>query len=72
MSIDNGLVAAYTLDGKGEGRALGWEEIRSWDATAGFIWIHLDFTEPFVQQWIKEESGVEAVVAEALLANETR
>jgi zinc transporter len=72
MSLDNGLIAAYALDGKGEGRALNWEDIRRWDATEGFIWIHLDFTEPLAQQWIKEESGVEAVVAEALLANETR
>ena len=31
MSDDTGLIAAYILDGKGEGKKIGWEEIKNWN-----------------------------------------
>ncbi len=72
MDSDKGLVAAYALDGVGGGTELGWEEMRAWKDEGGFLWSHLDLTHPAAQHWIKEESGVDEVVAEALLADETR
>jgi hypothetical protein len=31
MSDYTGLIAAYILDGKGEGKKIGWEEIKNWN-----------------------------------------
>ena len=72
MNASDGLVAAYTLNGAGGGKSLNWDEVRSWKSDTDFLWVHLDFTHPRVQQWVNEESGVDDVVAEALLADETR
>ena len=35
MSDDTGLIAAYILDGKGEGKKIGWEEIKNWILNCG-------------------------------------
>jgi len=72
MDFDNGLVFAYTLNGEGGGEKLDWNGVHSWHEETGFLWVHLDFTYTYAQQWIKEESGVDEIVAEALLADETR
>jgi zinc transporter len=66
------LIAAYLLDGHGRGRSLGWAEIRSWKAEQETLWVHLDRLDPTSQHWLREESGVEPLVCEALLAEETR
>ena len=31
MSDGTGLIAAYILDGKGEGKKIGWKEIKNWN-----------------------------------------
>lgn len=72
MDEVNGLIGAYALDGAGGGEALDWEGVKAWRPGQGFLWVHLDFTHPASQQWVCEESGVEEVVSEALLADETR
>ena len=72
MDTGNGLVAAYALNGEGGGKALNWDEIHLWKEEQGLLWIHLDLTHPNAQQWLNEESGLSDVVAEALLADETR
>jgi len=71
--VDNdGLIAAYILDGKGSGRKIGWKEIQEWTPTAGLLWIHLNFTAPEAQRWIREESQLDDVVGDVLLADESR
>ncbi len=72
MGSDSGLVVAYALNGEGGGTALGWDEVRSWRGGEGFLWVHLDLTDPVAQRWVGSESGLDEVVAEALLADETR
>ena len=32
MAAEDGLICAYTLDGQGGGREVGWPEIHSWRA----------------------------------------
>jgi zinc transporter len=66
------LIAAYILDGKGGGQRVGWNEIRQWTPQDGLLWVHLNYTAPEAQQWIKEESQLEDVVGDALLAEESR
>lgn len=73
MSESEGLIYACRLDGSGGGAPIGWSEIRSWTPAAGGpIWVHLDYSAPRARSWLLEESDLDPVVAEALLADETR
>ncbi len=72
MDVADGLVVAYALNGEGGGRRLSWDEVRSWEDERGFLWVHLDLTDPTAQRWVSEESGLDEVIVEALLADETR
>jgi zinc transporter len=69
---NDGLINAYILDGEGGGRRVGWKEIQEWTPTAGLLWVHLNLSAPEAQRWIKEESQLEDVVGDALLAEESR
>ncbi|MBZ0256074.1 zinc transporter ZntB [bacterium] len=71
MSDDDGLICAYILDGEGGGKPFGWDEVRL-NESDSTIWIHLDRTHKQSQEWIENESGLEAHVCEALLEEETR
>ena len=72
MEASDGLVFAYRLDGNGGGTSVGWDEVRAWDTEQGPVWVHLNYRSEDVRRWILEESGVDEVVGEALLAEETR
>ena len=72
MGNHDALIAAYILDEKGGGQRVGWNEIREWTPTAGLLWVHLNFTAPEAQRWIKGKSQLEDVVGDALLADESR
>jgi zinc transporter len=72
MVNNDGLIAAYILDGKGGGQRVGWKEIQEWTPTAGLLWVHLNFEAPDAQRWIREEGQLEDVVGDALLAEESR
>lgn len=67
-----GLVFAYVLDGQGGGREAGWNELRDWRPESGFLWAHVDYSAAAVQQWLEEESGIDPLIVEALIAEETR
>lgn len=71
MWDEQGLVAAYVLDGDGGGRAVGFPEIDAWAPDRGVLWVHLHRGQ-LSRQWLTEKSGLEPLVAEALLAEETR
>ena len=71
MSSDNGLVFSYILKG-GSGQHLSWEQVKKWTPAQGILWLHLDFKNEHVKKWLFEESGIDAVSCEALLAEETR
>lgn len=62
----SGLVCAYALDGSGGGRLLGWDEIRAWLPGSFPLWVHLDIEVKDSQQWLRHDSGVDSVIAEAL------
>ena len=72
MEITDGLIKAFLLDGKGGGKILDWNGIRHWLPEQGALWVHLDFTNPAVQHWLEHESALDEIVAEALIADETR
>jgi zinc transporter len=73
MSESHGLLYACRLDGQGGGTPIGWPEIQAEAGREeGLTWLHLDYSESATRRWLLEESGLDPIVAEALLADETR
>jgi zinc transporter len=72
MSSGDGLVFAYILSGKGDGTRVDWEKIKKWKPEQGVLWLHLDYMDDKVQQWLTEKSGIDPVLCEALIAEDTR
>lgn len=69
-----GLVLATRLPGSAE--EFGPDR-RAWDRlgpeVAGRpLWVHLDRTREHAQRWLREESGLDSLAVESLLAEETR
>lgn len=69
---DDGLIAAYILDGEGNGTAIDWTGVGGAVPEEGVLWVHLDRNNASAQEWITNSSGLDPVIAEALLAKETR
>lgn len=69
---DRGLVCAYILDGEGGGDEVGWDGVERHTSGKGFLWLHLDRSEPYSKDWLAGHSGLDPLVVEALLAEETR
>ena len=60
---ENGLVQAYILDGSGGGSRVGWQQVEGWQAGQGTVlWLHLDYSHPFVRQWLKRREGLDRLV----------
>jgi zinc transporter len=69
---DNGLVFGYLLDGKGGGRAMSRPDVRSWHPEQGLLWLHLDRTAEETHHWLVNDAGLDPIVVDALIAEETR
>ena len=72
MTEQQGLVAAHILDGRGGGRGVGWPEIEAWTPEQGVLWVHLQRGAENADAWLRDRSGLDPVVVDALLAEETR
>ncbi|MDX1778016.1 MAG: zinc transporter ZntB [Thermodesulfobacteriota bacterium] len=70
--MSNGLIYGFIFDGKGGGKKIDLEEVRSWKSEQGILWLHFDYTSEEAQNWILNYSGLDGVPAEALLTEETR
>ncbi|HZD25001.1 MAG TPA: zinc transporter ZntB [Alphaproteobacteria bacterium] len=69
---DDGLVHAMRLDGAGGSMALDWQGLAAWRPGDGPLWVHLDRTVANTRRWLERDSGLEPLVVEALLQEETR
>lgn len=67
-----GLRFACALDGSGGCCELDWHGVRTWRAERGFLWIHLERDAPEAIRWITEESGLDPLITQALLDEESR
>jgi zinc transporter len=72
MSDEDGLIWACVLDGKGGASQVGIDEIGTPLSEGRSLWLHWDRKSPAAEQWLRERSGLDAIVCEALLAEETR
>jgi len=67
-----GLIHAYLLDGTGGGRRLDMVDIEAWTREQGVLWAHFDYTSEDARQWLQNSAGLQDLVADALLVEETR
>ena len=67
------LICAYALDGHGGARRLGWDEAsKAAGSPAAPIWLHLQRDAPATRQWLERESGLDEILCDALLSDESR
>lgn len=69
---DDGLIAAYYLNGDGGGAPVDWTGVANGIPEDGLLWVHLDRSSEAAQDWIRQSSGLDQLIADALLAKETR
>jgi zinc transporter len=60
------------LDGKGGGTLLAWDRAVCDALPEGLFWLHLDWDTPLAHQILVETFGVDPVVGEALVEEDTR
>jgi len=53
-------------------KSLGIDEVSSWSASDGELWVHLDRTSEQNKTWLSEQSGIFPHVVDGLLDNATR
>lgn len=71
MSAPEGLIFAWRLGPDGAA-ALDAAGVAAWTPDHGPLWVHLDRRQPGVRPWLEAHAGLDPLVAEALLEDETR
>lgn len=69
---DQGLIHAMLLDGKGGARELNWSELQGWEPEQGALWLHFNYKHENTREWLHQRSGLNEVIVEALVAEDTR
>jgi zinc transporter len=72
MDSTSGLIFGYILDGDGGGTAVDWQSVSRWRPEQGPLWIHLDYADEKVAQWLQTESKLDALSYEILMEQDTR
>ncbi len=72
MDRDRGLMYAYLFDKQGSGSDLTWNDIDQWTPSRGILWMHLDYQNAYACRWLQEKSGLNEIIREALMEEETR
>ncbi len=72
MNEQPGLNIGYIFDGTGGGREIGWGDIATWKPTDGPMWLHIDRNAEAARRWLGDRSGLDPMVTDALLAEESR
>ncbi len=68
-----GLITAWSFDGKGAATRIGWPEILADpQPKEGFRWLHFNFIEGAPQEWLKHKSGIDPSALEAIEESEAR
>lgn len=72
MAESDGLICGYRLDVTGNGRQIDWDLVHHWKPGQGVLWLHLNRTSEAAKHWLESQAGIDPIVCEALLAEETR
>ena len=65
-------LGGYLCDGKGGCRPITFEEAAQPVKSPEWQWIHLNYSDESHQKWLREESGLDVLTCDALVAVETR
>jgi zinc transporter len=64
--------SALLFDGKGGARELSDEQVASWTAADGLLWVDFDQGSKKAKEWLVRDSGIDRNVASILMEGETR
>jgi zinc transporter len=70
--LQESLIHACILKGDGSQQILDWDGIANWSQEQGTLWMHLDYTAEKSIDWLRKQSGLDSIVIDSLLAEETR
>ena len=70
--LEPGLRFACVLNGRGGAVHKTWQEVQGWRPEDGVLWVHLERDDPATERWIMEASGIDPVIGEALLMEDSR
>lgn len=65
-------ISAILIKNEGATKKLSGSSLSNWTEKDGLIWINLDYNLKENHEWLKEESNVDSIVLDALLAEDTR
>lgn len=73
-SLDaEGLLSAWSFDGKGAGTRISWNEIlREPVPRDGFMWLHFRHIERAPQTWLRQTAGIDPSAMESMVEPEAR
>ncbi len=73
VSDAHGLIFGRLLDGNGGARPIDWDGACAWQAKPGeTLWVHLDRTEPEIEDWLTNGLRISKPTVEVLISNDTR
>ena len=67
-----GFLHSCVLDGRGGSTAVDPQSISKDTGDRGAVWLHLDVNDDASRRWLENDSGLEPMIVDALLAEETR
>jgi zinc transporter len=67
-----GLRFALRLDGKGGCTPLTMADVSAWTPDEGMVWFHFERDHPATGDWVSHRGGFDPLVAEALIAEDSR
>jgi len=70
--IAPGIRFATVLDGHGGSSDLTYEQLLEWKPGHGVLWVHVERDDHSCREWLATSSGLDAMITEALLAEESR
>jgi zinc transporter len=70
--MDDFLVYAYLLDGRGGAKHLSHAEVDAWTPDQGLLWLHMDYSAPGTKDWLEQQDYLDDIAVNALTVEDTR
>lgn len=70
--MNNVAFTGLVLDKKGFAKEITFDEIDNYNSRDDLLWLHFNYTKNEAKEWISTKSGIDGIVVDALLADETR
>ena len=66
------ILQCCALNGYGGADTVDLRSISQWSSDNGVLWLHLDVNDDASRSWLREESSLDPIIVDVLLADETR